>query len=544
MLIDPRKLLQALFALSAILIAGCTSASPAPQATDQQAAEKPQYGGMFNISTAQDPPTFDIQRESTFHTVRPMAPSYNNLIRYAPLDQDKLVPDLAERWDVSQDGKTVTFYLRKGVTFHNGDPFTSADAKFTIDRVRGAIKEGPGALATAPRKDLIRAIERVETPDDYTVVVRMQYPQASFFGFLANNLNAPIYSKKWIEAGHDPRKEVNGTGPFKIKQYISGTSTEVVKNDTYWDPGLPYLDGITVFIIPQASTEVAALRAGQVMYASVTPSAEESLQPAVAKGEVPLDLVVLPRGNTSTSLQMNTTRPPFNNPKLRKAVTLAVDREGMMKAGGSARSKVAGWLIAGSIWGLPPEELAKIPGYGKDKAAEREEAKRILAEAGYANGMSFKMTTRNTPDSALIWGDQLSKVGIKIEIEVLVDTVYDPLLAKGDFLMTNRGGTAGTTEDPDSFYGQFLACGSSRNYSQWCDPKFEELFSKQSQTLDPEARRKIVWELEKYVLEQAATLPPGYQTPPVWAVNNHVRGWMPHNSDYNHTRMDSAWLAK
>lgn len=528
------------------LLAACSVPAPSAGGAQSTASDQPRYGGvLINNACTTDPPTLDVQRESTFNVVRPVGPAYDLLVRYDPMDPDSIIPDLAEAWDVASDGKTVTFHLRKGVMFHSGHPFTSADAKFSIDRIRGAITQGPGALPNAPRKDLLRAIDRVDTPDDATAVLHMAYPQASFFGFMANQLNAPMYSKQWIEAGHDPAKEVNGTGPFKFKEYIPGTSIELVKNDKYWNQGRPYLDGVKTYIVPDANTVVASLRTGQMMFTTLNPVQAAPLKADIESGAIKnLEVLEVPPGLTSAHLYMNTTVAPFNDARVRKAVTLAVDRSELVKLRGETGvSNVSGWLIPGTFWALPPDELAKIPGYGPNKEQERAQARQLLADAGYPNGLSMKMPTRNTPDAALLWADQLAKVGIKLELEVLVDAALDPRLMNHDFQIAQRGAFAGTTEDPDTFYGQFLTCGAPRNYSGWCDQKFQDMFSQQSQTLDREARRKIVWDIERYVLEQAPTLPAGSSSSMIWIKNKAMNGWRPHYQEYNHSRLDTVWLS-
>ncbi|MBI2887972.1 MAG: hypothetical protein HYY02_12280 [Chloroflexi bacterium] len=538
----------------AFILAGATAAilgcAPAAQPSAQPAPgaeQKPQYGGVFVTHRAEsDTPSFDAHRENTFNLMRPLSSIWDNVVRYSPEDRDKIVPDLAEKWDFSQDGKTLTFSIRKGVKFHSGDPLTATDIKFTLDRIRGVVTQGPGALANSSRKDLLRSIDRIETPDGTTVVLRLKSPQASLLEVLTDHLN-PVYSKTWVEAGHDLAKEVNGTGPFKFKEYIRGTSTEVVKNESYWNPGLPYLDGIKTYIIPDSSTALAALRTGQMMFMTMTAEQETTLRPLVEKGEVPLDLIRVPAGRSGASLFLNTTRKPFDDPRVRKAVTLATNREDFLKLTGRDGSVVAGWVIPGSFWGLPPGELEKIPGYKKDKEAERAEARKLLAEAGYPSGLTVKGMTRteqNYIDTAIRWADQLGKVGITLKIEPVDLSIAYERFAKYDYEAGPFGAGAGTTPDPDTFYGQFILCGSPRNYSGWCDSKFEELYSRQQQALDPVERRKIVWEIEKYVLEQAPTLPGGVSSPSVWAVNKQVRGWIPQYSEYNHSRLDTVWLAR
>lgn len=546
MLSHRKIVLLSLLSLATALFMGCATAQPAAQPAPGL-EQTPQYGGILNNHPGNaDPPSFDSQLENTYNTNRPFAGAYNTLIRFDSQDPNKLAPDLAEKWEISPDGKAVTFTLRKGVKFHSGNDFTSADVKFNVDRIRGLIKEGPGALVS-PRKDLVRAVERVDTPDPQTAVLRLQYPSASLLAYLASVFN-PIYSKEWVEAGHPPGKEVNGTGPFKLKEYIRGTSVELVKNETYWNEGLPYLDGVKTYIIPSLGTVLASLRAGQVHFMSLTQEQYESLQPQVGSGDLKgrLDLIKIPSTGGGTSVWPNTNRKPFDDVRVRLAMTLAVDRNEVAKVQGGPDAVVKGWLPAGTFYALPPEELAKMPGYRPDKAAERAEARRLLAEAGYPNGLTLKGITRNEQsyiDNGIVYADQLKKVGIVVDpVEVLdISRIYELYDARNFDISFSSGGS-GTTEDPDTVFGQFHICGSPRNYVGICDPRIEDLFSKQAQAMDPKERQKLSWELEKLVLNLVPGLPTAYSQPTKWAVSAQLRGFS--SAKDNQFRFDQVWLAK
>ncbi len=538
--------LLSLLSLATALVMGCATAQPAAPPTPG-GEETPIYGGiLINHPGDADPPSFDLQKENVYNANRSVSPAYNNLITLAPPELEKLVPDLAEKWEYSPDGKTLTFTLRKGVKFHNGNDFTSADVKFNLDRMRGVITEGPGALVS-PRKDLVGAIERIDTPDPHTAVVRLKYPQASLVPYLAT-VFTPMYNKEWIEAGHDPQKEVNGTGAFKFKEYIRGTSVELVKNDNYWNKGLPYLDGVKTYIIPDRSTVLASLRTGQVMFMLLTQSQYETLQPQVEGGDLrgKLSLVKVPTDGGGAGNWLNTTKKPFDDLRVRQALNLAVDRKEVAKIQGGPDAVVRGWMATGTFYALPPEELAKLPGYGPDKAAERAEARRLLAEAGFPNGLALKGITRNGQnfiDTAIVYTDQFKKVGITVEIQLMDSSVFYERLDARDFDISLSGGGSGTGEDPDSVFGQFHKCGSPRNYGAFCDPKVEDLFSRQSQAIDPKERQKLSWELEKLVINLAPSLSSGYSTPAKWAVNTQVHGVLDRRESQC-CRLDQAWLAK
>ena len=532
------------------LMAACASSTPASQpAADQQTSEQtPQYGGiLLNVFATADPASYDIHLESQQVVWRMFSAAFDNLVRYDPMDPNKLIGDLAEKWEYSKDGKTLTFTLRKGVKFHNGEDFSSADAKFTLDRMRGAIKSGPGSFG-APRAGLYTAINSIEAPDPYTLVVQLKAPSASLITNLAS-ANSGIYSKKWVEAGHDPKKELNATGPFKLKSYAVGTSVDLVKHDQYWNSGRPYMDGIKTLIVPDANTQFAALRTGQVDLATLTQAQQEAVEKELDSGGNLKNIITLMptlQGTASVGYYINTKAKPFDDIKVRQALSLSVDRQEVAKLQSGPNGTPATYTVSGSMWEMPKDERAKMPGYGPNIAANREQAKKLLTDAGYPNGLSFKLTLRNQTsyiDDAIIIGDQLKKSGFTME-NVLVDNAEGYRLAeKHDFQVASVGSLS-LNDDPDTMWAQFFTCDAGRNYSNICDPKLEEFFQKQTMSLDPQERQKIVWELEKYTLQVVPSLMYRSVRPSFFVVTLRVHGWMPQRSEGDSMRYDTTWLSK
>ncbi len=535
------RLLSAALGTLALIMTACAPSTQAPAAPQDQ--DKPRHGGVFlNRFGAADPASFDLHADSLTPISIPIGPTFDLLVRFAPQDPGMVVPDLAEKWEYSADGKTLTFTIRKGVKFHNGDELTSADIKFTLDRNRGAITQGPGKPTATLRKDLFTAIESINTPDDSRVVLQLKYPTASLLGALANGYHI-VMDKKWVEAGHDPKKEVNGTGPFKFKEFISGVSVELTRNDQYWNEGLPYLDGVKTYVVPDANTSLAAVRTGQQMMMSLNGSQQETLTREMEAGKLTdtLTLRQLPVGSTSLITYMNTTKKPFDDVRVRRAFAMSMDWNEWGQLTRGSGGQLAGFLTPG-FWALPPEELAKMPGFRPDKAAERAEAKKLLADAGYPSGLAVKvMIARENAEDLVPLGAQFKNLGVTLEADLQeANSIYDRAL-KGDYQMASR--SRGHGPDPDGIYGYAFHCGAGGNFSLFCDPKADELDTKQTQTLDPEARRKIVWELEKYILQQAPMLPMGYAKGGVWAINKQVRNHYPHPIFWNNQRLDAVWLA-
>lgn len=537
------RIFQLLLFFAALLLAGCgTSAPTTTQPAEQASTDKPVYGGiLLNRFANADPPSYDLHKEATWNTYRPVGPSYDTLVRYDPTNPSEIIPSLAEKWSYSADGKALTLNLHKGVKFHNGDEFTSDDVKFTLERNKGDFTQGPAALTSSPRKDLFKSIDKIETPDPYTVVLRLKTPTASLLDTLANGFHV-VYNKKWVESGHNPSKEVNGTGPFKFKEAISGVSVEVVKNESYWNAGLPYLDGVKTLVVPDDNTSIAALRTGQQMYMNLNLAQEEDIRKQIEGGAL------------KDVLRLQSVGGPAN-----------------------------------AYWPLPPEELAKMPGYAADKAKERDAAKKLLADAGFPNGLTFTGMIRKDAqfsDRGIVIKDQLNKIGVTMNIQLEENAAAYDRGVKGDFEISHFGaqgfyinvtkkpfddirvrqaltmaidrndvakvltgpgaqllGYASDT-DPDTVYGVFFATGAGRNYMRYSNKKVDELIAKQSQSLDRVERRKIVWELEKILLTEVPTLTNGASRPTAWALNTKLRGLEPELAPQDLARLDTVWLAK
>ncbi|RMF90339.1 MAG: ABC transporter substrate-binding protein, partial [Nitrospinota bacterium] len=351
----------------------------------------PKYGGILNATHRGDPPSLSIHEEATISTVWPMMPCYNNLVLFDPLKKQEsaetIIGELAKSWEWQDDGKSLVFHLRQGVKWHDGRPFTSKDVKYTFDLVRGA----PGMkvrLRVNPRKLWYANVSAIETPDDYTVIFRLKQPQPALLMLLASGYS-PIYP------AHVPPSQIRtrcvGTGPFRMKEYRRGEVLVLERNPDYFIKGRPYLDGIRYIMIKDRATRTAALQSGRVDIAfpgETTKTIAETLQ------KTNPDLVIIKTSqNVNDNILLNFTRPPFNNPKLRKAINLAIDRKAYVQAVHQGGAIVGAAMLPKpyGVWGLPEEEVAKLPGYG-DPVKQKAEARKILAELGYGPDNPLKVT--------------------------------------------------------------------------------------------------------------------------------------------------------
>jgi len=217
-------------------------------------------GGILHFNLPGDPANLDLHQATTSTDLWCIGPCFDTLLQFDPNDQTKILPDLAIRWDISSDGLTYTFFLRQGVQFHDGSPFTSKDVLVTFQRIIS-----PPEGVNSPRSVFFNTVERIETPDDVTVRFVLKQPDPA----LLYNVAIPwtgIYPAHLIEAGADLRdtKNLIGTGPFKFKSYTPGVAFELEKNPNYWNPNLPYLDGIVFYPMADPNVAAQALIAGQI----------------------------------------------------------------------------------------------------------------------------------------------------------------------------------------------------------------------------------------------------------------------------------------
>src|SRR5262245_45864699 len=350
------------------------------------AQDKPRTGGELIFVVAAEPPSFDGHQEETFAMLHPGAPQYNTLMRVDPNDRTgtKFVGDLAESWTVSADRRTYTFKIRPGVKFHDGSVMTSKDVKASYDHIIF-----PPATVVSSRVATYRSVEAVEAPTPDTVVFRLKYPEASFMANLSQPWNW-IYKADLL--AKDPnwyKTNVMGTGPFKFVEYVRGSHWVAKKNPDYWDKGKPYLDGYRALFISSSSAQVAAIRGerAHAQFRGFSPTERDALVQAlgakITVQESPWDCVAL--------VAMNHERKPFDDRRVRRALTLALDRYEASRNLSRITTvrDVAGIQVPGTPWATSPAELEKLAGYGRDIAANRAEARRLLREAGVPDGFAF-----------------------------------------------------------------------------------------------------------------------------------------------------------
>jgi len=493
----------------------------------------PTKGGTLTINIASDPPNFDPVANTSSSVMNVVGPCYSGLLMYDPLDPGKLVGDLAENWEVSPDGKSITFTLKDGVKFHDGSPLTSADVVFSLDRIRLA----PKGLVS-PRKGILKAVDKIEAPDRRTVVITTKEPAPSLLTNLANGWML-IVSKKYVEGGGDLAMNVMGSGPFMLKSYEHGVRIDMVRNPNYHVPDRPYLDGISLFVIPDPSTSFSYLLTGQlVLHDNLSGDSSRKLS-AKHKDVVS---VLRTEGLSHDMLEFNTLRKPWDDVRLREAVSLAIDREETLKVIRQGDGVVGGYMPPGP-WALPTSDLEKISGYGGSYDQRLEKANVLMADAGFANGIDTTMTIRKVGINetiAVTLVDQLSRIGIRVKLDFQEAATYQDSVAKRNFDLNASGGGV-SANDPDMFFADFFVCGAARNGSGICNQQVDDLFAKQSRTFEKEKRAEIVREMQMAAMKDYGRIILYWKTRYI-GISTKLNNVVLHPEPDNSRRFQDAWL--
>jgi peptide/nickel transport system substrate-binding protein len=531
-----RRLLP--MALGISILGALTAAGvPAP-------AQAPKHGGILNAMLAEDPPGFSIHESATISGVWPVMPCYSNLVLFDPLKPQEtaetVLPELAERWSWQDGYRNLVFFLRKAVRWHDGQPLTSKDVKYTFDVVREA-PDAPAKLRLSPRKEWYASVEAIETPDPHTVIFRLRRPQPSLLLMLASGYS-PVYPAHVPVA--ELRQRCVGTGPFRLKEYSRGQMVELERNPDYFVPNRPFLDGIRYPIITERGTRMAALQSGQLDVS--VPLEMTRLMSETLKKNVP-SLVVSETGqNGSDNVILNHKRPPFDNVAVRRAVSLAMDRNAYVQGVRHGGAVVGAALMPKPFgsWGLLDVELRTLPGY-RGSTQDKAEARRLLAAAGFGPGrpLRVELATRAFAiylDLASFVVDQLHQIGVEVTVKQIETAQWFPALARRDYQI-GANLTAAGIDDPDAFFYENYRCGSSRNYTDYCSEEMDRLIDLQSRELDRTKRLKLVGEIQRKLEADVARPMLGWRKE-YFTQWPHVRNLVPHHSLYNYGRMQEVWL--
>jgi peptide/nickel transport system substrate-binding protein len=447
---------------------------------------------------------------------------------------------LADSWSWNPDYTRLSFKLHHGVKWHDGKPFTAKDVKCTWDMLLGKSQE---KLRLNPRKAWYRNLDDVVVEGDDAVTFVLKRAQPAFPMLLASAYG-PVYPCHVPPA--QMRTHPIGTGPFKFVEFKPNEYIKLTKNTDYWKPGHPYLDGIEWTIIPNRSTQTLAFIAGKFDMTfpyEATVQTMRDIQKEASNAICELDPTMV-----AMNLMVNREKPPFDDPDIRMAMMLAIDRkafldiimEGHGQIGGAMQSPPSG------LWGLPPEILQTLPGYGPDIEANRAAARKLMEKHGYGpeKRLSVQVQTRNIAqyrDPSVILIDQLKQIYIDGQLDVVETANWFPKIARKDYTIAGNLSGSGV-DDPDAYFYEHYACGSERNYTNYCNPELEKMYDQQSMEPDQEKRKKLVWEIDKKLTEDAARpIVYRYELGTCWYPRVHGVAIMV-NSIFNGWRFDDVWL--
>lgn len=476
--------------------------SPARESLAASATPTPKRGGVLVRTQWAPPRSLDYCRDASAFGVEALIPVYEGLLSFDYKsgedfrEEVKVVPYLAERWERS-DETTYIFHLRKGVKWHDGKSLTADDVVFSLNYIRDQ------KSACVKRGNLagVRSIEKI---DAMTVKIITDGPMAPLLENLAQRETA-IFPKHVYDAGQ-LFKGVSGTvgtGPMRLKSFDRNEKIVYTAFEDYWK-GRPYLDGIVAYFVPERQARLAGFVVKQSDILTVSDKAQYDaavIQARSAAGE----------GFPTThgyAMYMRVDRPPFNDVRVRRAVHLALNRQDMVKALAFGVGKInPPGVSAVSAWAMPEEELLKLPGYRLPKDKDIAEAKRLLKEAGYGDGLAFSIqavSVWDNPRIAEVAARQLKEAGITVKLDFIEAGQYFANQSKGDFQAQLNGMSS---DFIDASLHQYYYSKGGGNAARIADPELDRLIELQRKTLDKEKRHRVLRQIQEYLLDKMYVVP-------------------------------------
>lgn len=505
--ISRRKFLQASgLTAGALILAACTSAAPAAPADSGGGAAapaepaapasaeggllrpggSPKRGGIVRTAFGVTTSSYDLHQGGAPHV---LAHLYNNVVRRNLVDGLRtVVPDLASEWEVSEDGLVYTFTLREGVTYHDGTPFSAEDVVASLNRIMN-----PPENVVSPLRGDFEVVSSVEAPDAQTVVITLSSPRTFFLDVLSGTA-VGIYSKKHLEENNYDLREVivPGTGAFKYVNYATAEKWTMERNEEYWDSELPYVDGLELLHVAAWSDRGTAVLTDQADL-SWNVSFETWTE---GEGSDTVGVVKLPNFGAYWAI-LNSQKEPFNNPEVRRAVHLAVSRQNMITAFATQEQiNLTRWIPYGDPYATSPEEIATLPGYREDKTADVEEAKALLAQAGFADGIEgVEILAASGPQAELLAPALQDMLLRSLNIQSTIRIIERSLLVEeeqnGNFqIVIDTPGHGISDISPRA--NLWWRTGGSQNWGGYSNPEFDALLDQIDVETDTAARQELI----------------------------------------------------
>jgi len=502
-------------------------------------------GGVLRMGIPNRPPHFDIHQSGTFFNLGAQACMFDNLIRRDPFDSGNIIPDLAHSWEIAEDGKTYTFFLRNDVQFHDGAELTAEDVKATFDRIAK-----PPSGISIPRSILFKSVSEISARDKYTVEFKLSEPRPINFmmSAIASGWNVIVRKKTLEDNNFNLRKVVTypGTGPFRSVRRVENEVWVMEKNSNYWNKGLPYLDGIEFYHVLPFSPEMAsAILAGRVDYVRAT----DPVTTRKAKAT--------PGMSTATYYQsvvhatwVNNKKKPLDDPRVRRAMHLVLDKPVLVEVVKDVSPMMfGGFIYPFSEFATPKEELTKRLGYQSDPTAAIDEARTLMAAAGHADGI--KDLDYMVRDIAIfkLWSQAIQAMlkqtlNVECNLRTVVESVWFDDTANGHFDLA-IGAIVSTLLDPSDYFNAWYGKDGPQNYSFWNNKAFQALTARIDREVDAGKRLALIRQAEAIMEQDPPFLPVAWENiNDVWY--NYVKGHNPakYFGVYDVVRLDTIWLDK
>jgi peptide/nickel transport system substrate-binding protein len=472
-------------------LAAAQALGPAGVLRIMAAAGQPKRGGMLAAAAEVDPVSLDPHTNSNFSAAQGFEHLYESLTGYD--EKNAIVPMLAEKWEITNGGKTYVFHLRPNVKFHNGVTLTAEDVKYSVDRVLDP-------KTASPWRGWFDSIQEVKVVDPLTLQVNLNAPYPGLLGSFAGMRASGIIPKGLAEKENLNVKAV-GTGPFRLVEYVPQDHITYARHTDYWDKPLPYLDGMTFKILTEENARLAALRAGQLQYALIGPQTAEQLKGAP-------EFIVLSSTAANVTLHyINVSKKPLSDARVRKAMRMAVDTTEVIRKAVYGAAVPSGPIPTGyGDWSLDPKTLPYLK-------PDIEGAKKLLAEAGYPNG-GFKVEIKCSPQypeyvaTSLVVQDALKKLGIDAQVVQMEWGAF----VKDHATELKTGGKEGGEifcsgntfrPDPDGYIYAYFHTGGVLNDGGYSNPRLDPLILQARSIFNHDQRRSLYIQIQRTLLEES-----------------------------------------
>ena len=531
------------------------AATEAPPVTGGDA----KYGGVARMSAYADTKDWDPKGSSSLSSIQAVSQLYNQIVQMDTTDTALVVCDLCDSWEVSNAGETFTFKIRDGIKWIDGSDLTAEDVLFSMRRY-GDLDGPTGRSGLWRNYTQVANAGGVNLIDDLTIEFNLQFASGAFIKFLAVDY-VKVLPKKLLESGIDMNQaesimeNKSGSGPFILEEYQRGNFYKVSKNENYFKEGRPFFDGIDHFIITDTGTLIAQFKADQLDmsnggFTNLSPTQAFELE-ADTNGAI-RPVAVSP--SADWGLMMNVKKEPFNDPRVREAIQLAIDYQQWNSLVFDDTSGV-GCPLMGLAHTF--EECLKWPGLrpkdGPGGAEDIAKAKQLMIDAGFPDGFKTRYDVRSVgtyPDQCAVVKEQLKKV-----LGITGDITSYPSAAGYSFFGTSRQeGSKGDWElvcqgegqvvlDVDGIMGGVYLKGATRNYTDWSNPQVDAWFEQQKSEPDPAKRREINKEMETFLFSQQdnhwITLGWGILQ---WLIGEDIRGFNAPETVQTHFKHEDLWL--